>query len=316
MRAIFYHGVVDRTRTSAYYASIFADRRDFERDVSEVARYWQPMSLTEIAAHVRDGRSLPPRAVHVSFDDGFANTLDAAEVLDRHGIPWTLFVVVDAVLSGYEPWFVRVANALEAARNVQCPDGSVVELGTAVAKWRFARRVKASIMAAPALRHEEVVEEILTLRGMPSAPEPRWTLLPLPAIRQLLNAGVEIGNHSARHPNLNRGDDETLVGEICDSKQRLEAALGRPVRGFAYPDGRYNRTVARIAASSHDLAMSVWRPGATWRPGAIPRRAGGVGPLEQTLAQSDVSSVVPWLRAQAPLRAAEMRHRFLELRRW
>jgi hypothetical protein len=77
MRAVFYHGVVDRAQSDHYYASIFADRRRFEDDVAELARHWHPMPLAEIQEYLRQDLPLPARAVHVSFDDGFANTMDA-----------------------------------------------------------------------------------------------------------------------------------------------------------------------------------------------------------------------------------------------
>jgi peptidoglycan/xylan/chitin deacetylase (PgdA/CDA1 family) len=310
MRAIFYHGVVEREEGDHYYASNFADRRTFEAEVTELAKHWQPMSLAEVDQHRREGTPLPPRAVHVSFDDGFASTMLAAEILQRHRVPWTLFVIVDPLLDGYRPWFTRVADAIGATANVRRLDGSVVELDTPAAKRRFAHELKAQLMAAPASRHEELLDELLGLPGIQLPAAESWPLLRLDEVRELHASGVEIGNHSGRHLNLNRCDARTLHHEVEGSRRRLEAALQAPVRWFSYPDGRFRPRVARAAALGHDLATSVWHPGTRSRPMAIPRRAGGLGTLDRALAgRADLTSCVEWLRWNAPMKTHELRHR-------
>jgi peptidoglycan/xylan/chitin deacetylase (PgdA/CDA1 family) len=310
VRAVFYHGVVERSMRNHYYSSIFTDHRAFEAEMAELARHWQPMSLAEIHARLADDRALPATAVHVSLDDGFTSTLVAAEICDRHRIPWTLFVVVDAVLDGYQPWFVRVANTLGASSNVQRADGSVVDIGTADRKWRMAREVKATLMTAPASQHDDVVDSLLGRPGLHEPPDGPWQLLGLADVAELHRAGVEIGNHSARHVNLTRADETQLQVEIGTSRDRLADALGAPVRFLSYPDGRFNPRVERVAAADHDLAMSTWRPGARTRRFAIPRRAGGLGRLERTLApQVDPRGWTDWVRWQGPVRVQELRAR-------
>lgn len=51
------------------------------------------VSLDDVLAHYRDGRPLPPRAVLVTFDDGYRDNLDnALPILERHGYPAVMFV--------------------------------------------------------------------------------------------------------------------------------------------------------------------------------------------------------------------------------
>lgn len=52
------------------------------------------------AEHARRAGTLPPRAVVVTFDDGYASTLNAAPILEEVGFPGTVFVVTDFVDSG------------------------------------------------------------------------------------------------------------------------------------------------------------------------------------------------------------------------
>lgn len=58
----------------------------------------EPVSLDDVAAHVRGERVLPHNAVHITFDDGFVGVLEhAMPVLQDRHIPATLFVVSQRV---------------------------------------------------------------------------------------------------------------------------------------------------------------------------------------------------------------------------
>ena len=279
-----------------------------------MAKHWRPMLLAEVADHLAEGKPLPRRAVHVSFDDGYRNNLLAAEVLEHHRVPWTLFVVADAVLDGYRPWYSRLADAVGATMNVQRRDGSVAELSRAGDKWAFDQEVKAELMAAPAERIDTVLDAILRLPGVQSPDEEHWPYLDRAELLQLHQSGVEIGNHSAHHLNLTRCDDDTLAAEVEGEPAAPRAALGAPVRFFAYPDGRYDKRVERAVAVGHELGMSVWRPAARSSRLAMPRRCGGLGSerFTATLKQEvGLEELRDWAWSVWPRLPREVRHRLL-----
>jgi peptidoglycan/xylan/chitin deacetylase (PgdA/CDA1 family) len=56
-------------------------------------------------------------------------------------------------------------------------------------------------------------------------------------------AGMEIGSHSASHPDLREQPDDVLMSEIVDSKKEIEAHIHKPVRSFCYPANTYNSGV-------------------------------------------------------------------------
>ncbi|MFY9487541.1 MAG: polysaccharide deacetylase family protein [Solirubrobacterales bacterium] len=81
-----------------------------------------------------------------------------------------------------------------------------------------------------------VTSDFLGRDGMLSETE----LLELAAI-----AGTEIGAHSVGHPRLDEIPRESMIAEITQSKQRLEATLDREVASFAYPHGAYDAHVRK-----------------------------------------------------------------------
>jgi peptidoglycan/xylan/chitin deacetylase (PgdA/CDA1 family) len=56
-------------------------------------------------------------------------------------------------------------------------------------------------------------------------------------IRELRDAGMEIGSHTLSHPNLAAVSDARVTTELADSKRILEDRLGETVSSVAYPFG-------------------------------------------------------------------------------
>ena len=297
MRAVFYHGVLDRRRKLGSLDYLFTEIQVFEAQVEELARHWRPMSLAEVHAHLSTGRPLPDRAVHVSFDDGFRNTLDAAEILDRHRVPWTLFMVTDAIGDRYLPWYVRLAGAATASTSIRGADGAVHDVSDQAGEWEFLHLAKVEVMAAPAARTDDVVDAILARPGMGHLDTNPWPFLQAKDLDELLASGVEIGSHSASHRNLARCTTEELELEVPGGKRRLEELLDSTVRFFSYPDGRHGARVRRCVDASFELAVATW----TFRP-ALSRLA--IRRLPAPTNDPDLSAVLQARSALAGAREA------------
>lgn len=74
------------------------------------------------------------------------------------------------------------------------------------------------------------------------------------ALRDLHDAGVEIGAHSVSHPELDTLPFARATSELRDSKRALEDGLGAAVTTFAYPHGYASRETRRIAKEAGYLA--------------------------------------------------------------
>ena len=71
---------------------------------------------------------------------------------------------------------------------------------------------------------------------------PRLRLLSWAELEELLEAELEVGAHTMRHPRLSALPDREAAREITESRTALEQRLGRPVRTFAYPFGSVGST--------------------------------------------------------------------------
>ena len=75
---------------------------------------------------------------------------------------------------------------------------------------------------------------------------PRDDVVPMgwEQVRELRDAGHEIGGHTYSHPNLARLGEEDVRRELSSSKQILEERLEAPVVSVAYPFGKPRRHVS------------------------------------------------------------------------
>lgn len=66
-------------------------------------------------------------------------------------------------------------------------------------------------------------------------------------LAEIAAAGIEIGAHTCRHPQLDQLPDKLLRDELYTSKSLLEDHLGMAVPGLAYPYGYSNAKVRQVA---------------------------------------------------------------------
>ncbi|MEU6552414.1 polysaccharide deacetylase family protein [Streptomyces sp. NPDC046915] len=84
------------------------------------------------------------------------------------------------------------------------------------------------------------------------------TMLDWDQVRELADAGVEIGGHSHTHPQLDQLDDDTLRSELVRCKEIVAGELGTVPASFAYPYGYSSRRVRRaVRAAGFAQALAV-----------------------------------------------------------
>jgi peptidoglycan/xylan/chitin deacetylase (PgdA/CDA1 family) len=81
-----------------------------------------------------------------------------------------------------------------------------------------------------------------TVAGIPTMPLLTWNEL-----RELSEAGWEIGSHTMNHRSLTEIGEKEAAWEIATARQILEERLGRSVSVFAYPYGHAEETQRRLA---------------------------------------------------------------------
>jgi peptidoglycan/xylan/chitin deacetylase (PgdA/CDA1 family) len=235
---------------------------------------------------------MPPRAVCITFDDGYRSTHDLAlPVLREFGFPVTVFVTTGYLGSG-SMWNDRILESLRGIDADQL-DLSDAGLGSYPVGTLAERRETVALLTERAKYLEPELRQGLVERlDRRAATRQSGPMLTDDMIRNMVRQGVEIGAHTISHPILANLNDESARFEITESKRQLEAITGKPVRYFAYPNGKPGidfhdqhmamareagfsaafSTVMGAAGTQHDrFALPRSRPWDTTRPFYISR---------------------------------------------
>ncbi len=86
---------------------------------------------------------------------------------------------------------------------------------------------------------------------------PRSELLSWREIKELNKYGIEFGSHTRTHPDLTRISDAEAQCELTESRLIIQGKLGTKVSTFAYPFGKFNPQIKRIAEGNYAAACSV-----------------------------------------------------------
>jgi peptidoglycan/xylan/chitin deacetylase (PgdA/CDA1 family) len=120
-------------------------------------------------------------------------------------------------------------------------------------------------------------------------------------VRELAEAGWELGAHTMTHPDLSTLDYDACLQEIGDSRAALEEIGGVPVETFAYPFGRYGPP-AIAAVRDSGMIAAVTTGSGSWAPYELTRAMiGAADPLPVTLLK--LTDHYEPLLASAPMRA-------------
>jgi peptidoglycan/xylan/chitin deacetylase (PgdA/CDA1 family) len=247
----FFHWTASRKLAVLAYHGVDQPER-FEEHLDVLRRTAYVVSLEEALDVFEGRRSLPRRAVLITFDDGHRSVLDVGmPMLRERGLPAVVFVVAGVVDTDRPFWWAEVEDLVARGGSVRgMSQGS-------------GRQVVSALKRASDDERRAALEELRGIVG-PTTPMAQLTG---PELRTLESAGVAVGNHAWSHPCLGRCSDTVLRREIEDAHAALTSILGHPPHAFAYPDGQYDPRAADVlgelgyrAAFVFDHRLSDSRP--------------------------------------------------------
>jgi peptidoglycan/xylan/chitin deacetylase (PgdA/CDA1 family) len=215
----------------------------FEAHSRYLAAHYRVLPLPEVVARVRDGRPLPANTVVVTFDDGYADNLDAARILASHGLTAT-FYLTSGCLAGGEPFWPAEVRELVTrlpgqTLRLDAPAGPAeAPLGGADDREAAIRLVTRLFKSCSIPEREQMREELRRQAGGGGAAA---CMLTWGQVAEMHRLGMTIGAHTVTHANLPSAGLEAATAEIAGSKVRLERELGSPVTMFSYPNGGAQR---------------------------------------------------------------------------
>lgn len=241
-------GPFSRTLSILAYHRVLADpdplipsqpcAKDFEAQLAAVNRWFKVLPLSKAVAML-DNDSLPVRAACITFDDGYAdNATIALPILRRHDMVASFFVTT-GFLNGGRMWNDTVIESVRKATgaSLQAPAIGLgnLNIGTLAARRSTVNDILKALKYLPLEERQQRADYLAAIVG---APLPVDLMLTSEQVCELQHNGMEIGAHTVNHPILSKVDPTHAQREIIDSKRALEAITARPVKLFAYPNGK------------------------------------------------------------------------------
>ena len=300
---LLYHRIVDLTPDPW---SLCVTPRHFSEQLQVLKKFGRVMRLQELITALGRGR-LPKRAVVITFDDGYADNFSNTRlILERHGLPATVFVATGQIESDREFWWDELDKLFLQPRalpqtldisingrtlNVDLADTanygeSDYNLHRGWKNWEkppsqrqsLYREVYQLLWPLAYSDRRAALDQLFKWAG--AATDCRASHRPLSTdeIIGLARDGlIEVGSHTVTHSALSRIPLEQQRDEIQKSKHHLEELVNLPVSSFAYPYGRQtdytDETIALVKDSGFVGACSNY-PGTVGRgtdPYQLPR---------------------------------------------
>ena len=247
------------------------------------------MHLHELAASLESGK-VPKRSVVITFDDGYLDNLgNGRPLLERYGIPATVFIASGYLGSEGEFWWDAMERVLLMPGNL--PAKFEVEVDGERSSWelngdtswteedaerhrdwkpyisadtprqRLYQNLRNVVLRASPTERARIVSELLTWAGIPLTARPQRRILDDDGLRRLAADDlIDIGGHSLSHPELANLTVPEQDHELRVSKDRLEQILGRKVTALAYPHGSCSAETKRLAeAAGYAFACGTQR---------------------------------------------------------
>ena len=262
-RILYYHRVNDDG--DPFFPAISTAL--FEQEMRHLTQHYKVVSLTDLVKHLENGT--PERMLAITFDDGYQDNYENAfPVLQRYGLPATIFLTTGSVDSRQPLWFEQLASAVKRTPL------EYLDLEIAVPRrfWMRTRdeRLQSNGAIFSVLRglpdNERRVWFDRILRQLGACDEERYgKMLTWDQVRLMKTKGVDFGGHTVTHPFISRLTPEQTAWEIGECKRRIEDELQRPVECFAYPNGReedfgaWNKNAIR-SAGYRAAVTTIWGP--------------------------------------------------------
>ena len=271
---------------------------NFSQQLEFLQKYYHPISLQQLICGF-ENRDLPPRAVVITFDDGYADNLhNAKPLLERFDIPAIFFLTAGYIGCDREFWWDDLERVLLLPGKL--PESLYLKINGTAHRWNLGKAADYSQAECnehrswisweednPSYRHSLyqalyqllqplpegerriVLNDILQWAGAGPTARPAYRPLSEEEVYSLERGGViEIGAHTMTHPLLSAFSADLQGDEILQSKTQLEALLNHPVTSFSYPYGGRNaytmETVAKVQEAGFTSAFSNFA-GLAWQ---------------------------------------------------
>tara|TARA_B100001964_G_C14206398_1_gene588361 strand:- start:237 stop:1277 length:1041 start_codon:yes stop_codon:yes gene_type:complete len=254
-RILLYHGVLSRVDGPAAFGNLFVESVDFENQLRFLKRAFCVVSLQEVFEMVAGSRPFVDRAIAITLDDGYRNTVrNVLPILKVLDLPATVFIPSNMVGTDRLLWFdtlrLLVWETYQNKESLVLCKNYVIDGRQIKEPEEFFLNFTAKIMDSDRLQHQEIEEQLGALvrkRNLANR-YPEFVLADWNEWRvATASKRLSVGAHGCEHEDLRLLSFRECLHILRKSKRKIEKELTQPCEVLAYPYGHYNTHVAKAA---------------------------------------------------------------------
>jgi len=239
LTVVCYHRIVEHVEPGLFPEVASASPAMFEQHLDMMGEDYHFVALDDVVSWLGGGVPLPPRALLLTFDDGYRDNYDTAfPILRSRGLPAVFFVATDHMDTGELLWWDMATTLIAEATDttVDLPLLGLTTLPGPAERTILARRWVSAAKAVPNTARLEALDSLATSVSVTPNPKPSVSLT-WDQAREMADAGMAFGGHTKTHPILSRMSLSDARADMAGGLHRIREELGRAVTAFAYPNG-------------------------------------------------------------------------------
>jgi peptidoglycan/xylan/chitin deacetylase (PgdA/CDA1 family) len=261
-----YHRVLPSERKYAYFnPDLAVTPETFHEHCRILKERYEVLPLSSAVKILEKSSNSNRPVVVMTFDDGYQDNYEYAfPVLDKYKLSSTIFPIVDLIGSDLPPWYDRLARAFnmwltKTDRREEGYIQRIIECDIRSVGYRSAVRklLSHAKKMLPSQRKEWVIK-MESLAGAEPEKNREDRVMDWQQLKEMHDAGHEIGSHSCTHEILTLLDTSSLQYEVIHSRQVLQNRLNTAIRSFCYANGDTDDRVRNcIAAAGYECAVTT-----------------------------------------------------------
>jgi peptidoglycan/xylan/chitin deacetylase (PgdA/CDA1 family) len=239
-RVVYYHIVSNNSEIPYYYKKkLFNEKLLQEQLEWFVKNRYKFITLNE-AVHLSKNNEKATKTIAFTTDDGFRENYDVmAPVFQKFGIKPMLFLISNCLDNKDLMWNNKtyyIKNKLSEIEQTKICN----ELSE---KYKITGKYRDIISFSgnwPMNIKENIANDAWKLAGLQTLDEflrEHKPYMTINQIKELINAGYQIGSHSTSHPDFSKLSEDEVYSEMNQSKKTIKDTFGIEPEYFAYPYG-------------------------------------------------------------------------------
>ena len=237
----------------------------FKNQMECLSEYFNVFPLEELVRGAKY-KDIPPRAVAITFDDGYLDNYENAfPILKSLNLPATIFLATGAIDTNGFLWHDSLFDAFRRTRvKVTSIEGRDYPLRTAAERRAGVDAFRRYLRNCD---HDQLDSLLATLRSALRVRTPcvnRRRYLNWREVQEMSQSQITFGAHTVTHPLLTRISLQEAGKEIVNSRDMIEKRLGSYTRLFAYPNGHredFNERIKRVLKEAGFVCAVTILPG-------------------------------------------------------